>query len=550
MSAKVRKARNVAFGILVAFASPSAFALPGDFDTTFSGGIFDVAISDCSGAATSVAVQHDGRILVGGHSNSGSTCGNSDWSLVRLDADGSLDTTFGGGTGFVSVAVGGNGSPLGNFFGEPEGVLEALVLQSDGRIVGVGEAFDHTGNYDTVHVLRWNSDGSLDAGFGTGGMVETDLGSAGAIPTAVALQNDGGILVTVASRTATSSSAQGVLRYTSTGALDTGFGAGGFVNLHSSLPGEALIVPSLALQTDGRILIGASRKPYDPVVLRLTATGALDTTFGIGGIAVAPTGQVHTPAARVIALAPQPDGTIVGFANSNIGWLFRMRRNGDPDPTFGPRHQSYVRVPYASGPMLVLPTGAIRLYTGPYDTSFHVAGYTSAGAVDAGFVQTGGSTPGESIQPNGSDFVTAMALQPDGRFVASGGSASNDDFAFARYEGDASQLRPKAFSFAGLTGVAPSTLQVSNAATIANLTATAKVPVTITGGSYSINGGAFTTRLGFVANGDQVSVEHTSSATSGASVTTTLRVGGLATPNAPWVVNGSQIVAKFTTTTQ
>lgn len=84
---------------------------------------------------------------------------------------------------------------------------------------------------------------------------------------------------------------------------------------------------------------------------------------------------------------------------------------------------------------------------------------------------------------------------------------------------------PDAFAFSDQSDVATSTLMTSNAVAMTGLNRDAAV--TVTGGSYSINGGAFTTAAGFVCNGDSVRVQHTSSATLGATVDTVLSVGGV-----------------------
>src|SRR5579862_2090367 len=121
----------------------------GAVDTTFGvGGFAQAPGSDNFGA---VALQSDGKILVAGVGN---TLTNVGFAVTRLNANGSLDTTF-GGTGTVVVSL---GSP---------NVGEAILQQADGKILFGGTLIERI-NYHTV-LIRFNLDGSLDSNFGSGG---------------------------------------------------------------------------------------------------------------------------------------------------------------------------------------------------------------------------------------------------------------------------------------------------------------------------------------------------------------------------------------------
>src|SRR3989442_511852 len=158
------------------FSGASTQAGPGDLDTTFNG--TGKVITDFAGAndqAGSVALQSDGKIVVAGSSDPG---GNSDFALVRYNADGSLDTTF-GGTGKVTTDFGGT-----------DGV-QSVAIESDGKIVVAGYS-SISGNV-VFALARYNADGGLDATFGGTGKVTTDV--AGGVGRSVAMQNDGKIVV-------------------------------------------------------------------------------------------------------------------------------------------------------------------------------------------------------------------------------------------------------------------------------------------------------------------------------------------------------------------
>ena len=131
-------------------------------------------LTDFSGSAdyaNSVAIQPDGKIVVVGSANI------NNFALARYNNDGSLDTTFAG-----------DGKIIG-----PDGSLNSVALQPDGKIVVAGVASNGT-NFDFV-LARYNSYGSLDTSFGTGGKVLTDFTGNDDAANSVAIQPDGKIVV-------------------------------------------------------------------------------------------------------------------------------------------------------------------------------------------------------------------------------------------------------------------------------------------------------------------------------------------------------------------
>ncbi|MCP3879389.1 MAG: hypothetical protein GY701_13515, partial [Sulfitobacter sp.] len=125
----------------------------GSLDTSFDGdGVLTTAVGSGADFGHSLAVQSDGKILVAGRSHNGS---DDDFALVRYDTDGSLDTTFGGGDGMVTTAIGAGDDNGG----------QGLSVQSDGKIVVVGRSHNGT-DYD-FGLIRYNTDGSLDTTFDT-----------------------------------------------------------------------------------------------------------------------------------------------------------------------------------------------------------------------------------------------------------------------------------------------------------------------------------------------------------------------------------------------
>ena len=179
------------------------YTADGVLDTSFgSGGIVLTAVGTSEDSATCVAVQGDGKIVVGGDSWA---TGGGNFGLVRYLADGTLDPAFGtGGIVTTSLSAGSDHAA-------------GLTLQGDGKIVLVGYAT--SGSRQVFGVARYTDTGALDTSFGGGtGKVTTSMGSTSNNATGVAVQADGRIVV---AGSVSSSNAYdfALVRYTSTGVL-------------------------------------------------------------------------------------------------------------------------------------------------------------------------------------------------------------------------------------------------------------------------------------------------------------------------------------------
>jgi uncharacterized delta-60 repeat protein len=206
----------------------------GDLDATFDTDgqvIIDFTLGEDS--ARDVAIQDDGRILVAGAASLG---GTSIATVVRLLGDGSLDTSFGPGSG------GATGLNFGSF-------CEAwgLAVQDDGRIVVAGVAVDPTG----VAVGRLTTAGLLDPTFGGDGTVTQAIGGVSDEGWSVAVQRDQRIVVSGLVNVDGVGNAA-VMRFDAAGALDSGFGSGGVRLL--SFPGASEAAAVLIHPSDGRII--------------------------------------------------------------------------------------------------------------------------------------------------------------------------------------------------------------------------------------------------------------------------------------------------------
>jgi uncharacterized delta-60 repeat protein len=286
----------------------------GELDSTFSSdGLVDFGFWGTKNGPTSMILDLNGRILVSGQTWSGSF--NAQIAIARLNQDGSLDSSF-SGDGKVTntltwsqandVAVDSqnrvivvcdyfdfdlnrwemavvrytSGGALDSTF-DGDGIVKTAFYRglwlavdgSDRIVIGGDNRFD-TGDPDFV-VMRFNTDGSLDTSFATGGVATSALG--GFSPDGVI--DDAGRIVALADDGR-------VFRFTSSGALDSAFGSGGVTSGPGILSAHGA---AIAIDEEGRMvtagweLDGATGS----FVARYSPNGTLDSTFGNGGTVVA-----------------------------------------------------------------------------------------------------------------------------------------------------------------------------------------------------------------------------------------------------------------------
>lgn len=408
----------------------SALAAPGDLDLTFdTDGKVTTSIGSGFDTGNSMALQSDGKVIVAGYFFNGS---NFDVSLVRYNADGTLDDTF-GGDGRVTTPIG----SLADYG-------SSVAVQSDGKIVVAGHYSN--GSNEDFAALRYNEDGTLDGGFGTGGKVTTPIGSGHDYGASVAVQSDGKIVVAGYFSNGGNEDFA-VVRYTASGGLDGGFGTGGKVTtpIGGDDTGHSVVV-----QSDGKIVVAGtshSGSNRDFAVVRYNEDGTLDSGFGTGGKVTTPIGSGDDGARSMVVLS---DGRIVVAGASNNGSnddfaVVRYTASGLPDPSFGTG--GMVTTPIGSGDdrsasVAVQSDGKI-VVAGGSSGDFAVVRYTFSGALDGGF-----GTGGTVTTPigNGEDGAEAVAVQSDGKIIAAGASHNGSDFdlALVRYEGGEGPLQPLA----------------------------------------------------------------------------------------------------------
>ncbi len=395
---RLHRAGFLIFSILLVASQPS-FAQAGQLDPTFgNSGIVTTDFGDQSqtnnvASANAVVIQPNGQILVGG-----GIPGHNDFpipAVARYNANGSLDTNF-GTSGIVSIP-------------SIEDVpFTAMALQSDGKIVAVGENF----------VARFLSTGVLDSAFGSGGIVSLGTDFIGTSPQGVVIQPNGSILV----------ADRYLIRLLSNGQFDTSFGTGGTART-AGFPATGL-----ALLPSGKILVASSLSGTSGFLSQYESNGSLDTTFGIGGQLASPgtaagvvllgTGDFVVGGSLVNnSILPSHGAAISGFAVSSY------LPAGVIDAGFGTNGGNFTSISgypsVATSALAVQASGDFVMLgnaTQTLQTAFALARYTPTGQLDTTFGTNGTvvTTFGGGIQEP-SVSANGLAIQADSKIVVVGG---------------------------------------------------------------------------------------------------------------------------------
>ena len=341
-------------------------------------GTIDAAFTTGTGfnnIVISTAIQPDGKILVGGSFTTfnGITVNR----LVRLNADGTLDTAF-----IANIGTGANSN------------VNSIAVQPDGKIVLGGDLL--TFNGVTVNrIVRLNADGTRDTGFTTGSGLNAFI-------TSIALQPDGKIIIGGGFTTFNGVTANRIARLNADGTLDNNFnsnlgqGANNFVN-------------AVATQSDGNIFIGGLFQ--------------IINNFHINGFVKITQSGVFTPQSgpvnQVAAMAIQPDAKIIvaGFFNFfsgfNVRGIARINQDGAIDASFNTNIGTGAS-PIAINSTALQPDG--KILVGGSFTTFNgitvnrIVRLNADGTRDTGFATGTGANDG----------VRSVAIQPDGKIIIGG----------------------------------------------------------------------------------------------------------------------------------
>jgi uncharacterized delta-60 repeat protein len=402
--------------VLALSLAVAARAAGGDLDPTFDAdGKVTTRFAGGAGGR-SVAIQSDGMIVVAGEAA-------GRFGLARYDADGELDSTF-GGDGKVTTD-----------FTDGLDWANGVAIQADGKIVAVGHA-----NFRRFAIARYKTNGTLDTSFGGDGMVRTDFNAGTDIAHGVVIQDDGKIVV-VGTADKGKGNAFALARYGTNGRLDRTFGGDGRVT--TQFQGIAGTAYGVALQTNGKIVaVGEGTAGGGFALARYRVNGSLDPRFSGDGMKVTHFSGSYGGGARSVAL--QPDGKIVaaGTAGDIFGpfALARYTARGRLDPTFGGDGRVTANVDQgeesamgvaiqANGRIVAVGYSGVPHEVGdPGDGEFALVRVRANGALDSSFGGNGKVRTRFSI---GLALALGVALQQDGAIVAAGWAGGR--FGLARY---------------------------------------------------------------------------------------------------------------------
>ena len=370
-----------------------------------------------------IITQLDGKLVLVG-SVEGST--GTDFGVTRYYSNGSPDTSF-DLDGRLSTDINGDYD-----------YAYAAAVQPDGRLVVAGTASD--GSFDDFALVRYNPDGSLDTTFGGDGIVITDYAAYTDQIYAILVQPDGKLVV--AGQVETASSLDFALaRYNSDGSLDTSFGSGGWAV--TDFFGEHDCARALVQQLDGKLVVAGYANEgtdYSFAVARYSANGVPDPTFDGDGRVVT---EFNGGDDLAYALTLQTDGMIVvaGWAFNGVYDDFALARyhtNGSLDNTFDgdgrvttdiSGSDDYITA-VGMQPNAKIMVGGLAYTANGYD--FTLARYNTNGSLDTSF-----SLDGWLVTDfyGGDDSGRAILMQPGGQIVLAGYADNGTDFDFtiARY---------------------------------------------------------------------------------------------------------------------
>jgi uncharacterized delta-60 repeat protein len=319
-----------------------------------------------------VAVQADGKVLIGGYFTS--VGGQTRKNIARLNADGTLDTGF-------------NPSVLDTDTG-----VKCVTVQADGKVL-IGGRFTSVGGQTRNHIARLNADGTLDTGF------NPILGAPNHLTGVfgVAVQADGKVLIGGSFTSVGGQTRNHIARLNANGTLDTGF------NPILQFGG---IITTFAVQADGKVLIGGRFTSVGSQthnhIARLNADGTLDTSFN----------SLILNAGSVYSVAVQADGKVlIGGYFTSVGGqtrnnIARLNADGTLDTGFYPNVNYFVESMAVQADGKVMTGGRFTSVGG--QTRNSIARLNADGTLDTDF------------NPNANSIAFSVAVQADGKVLIGG----------------------------------------------------------------------------------------------------------------------------------
>jgi uncharacterized delta-60 repeat protein len=368
-----------------------------------------VSVSPGDDIAYSVIQQADGKLLLAGSST---VNGNADFSLIRLNRDGSLDYTF-SVDGMLTAAI-----------GQYDDEGRAVIQQADGKIVVAG--YSAVGSGEAFSLIRLLGSGAPDTTFGDDGKVLVRVGASVDRALSVIQQTDGRLVLAGWSINGGSTDFS-LIRLDPDGSLDTSFGGDGRVIVAGSTGLDEAY--NVIQQADGKLVAvgrGVNGNDTDIALIRLLPDGELDRGFGLDGRVFVPVGSARDIGYSIVQ---QSDGKLVVAGSSEVSAgrfgtaLVRLNLDGSLDRTFGPQTVTPTlggTVAYTEGAAAIRLDSSVAIFdtqlaalgggNGDYSgTSLTLARQGGANPLDVLGIGTSGarfSVSGNALQSGGQTFAT------------------------------------------------------------------------------------------------------------------------------------------------
>lgn len=403
------------------------FNTNGSIDSSFDAdGKQTTAVGDANSTAYSMALQDDGKIIMAGYTT---VAGINRFAISRFNTNGSLDNSFNGNG--IQIAQLGSDIQIGN----------SAAIQKNGKIIIAG--YTIIGSKKDFAVVRFNSDGSADNTFDTDALLTTDIiNSSDDYAGSVAVQSDDKIIVAGYSVTG-NNTVFALARYNTDGSLDNTF------DMDGKLVGDYYQgnsgVNATVVQSDGKIVTAGSTwngTNFDFSIVRYNANGSLDNTFSDDGKQATDFGSTDEGVSVVV----QPNGKIIVGGSSNTTFaIARYNTDGSLDATFSDDGKLIIAMGFSdlAKSVALQADGKVVLVGHTYiDTNydsayFAIARINTNGTLDNSFSGDGKVFTDFETSPS---FANAVSIQNDGKIVVAGRSYINgqDNFSLARYNSDGS----------------------------------------------------------------------------------------------------------------
>ncbi len=422
----------------LALAAPrTASAQAGSLDPVFASAGQFVQDFGAQDNLTKVRVQNDGRIVAVGTALSPAFSGRL--LVLRLNADGTPDTGF-NGTGSLLITAFNESYAYDLFFDDAD------------RIVVVGARADQFFQFSML-ALRLNPDGSLDNSFGTGGISELEISTGDDFAYAVAPLPNGQMLLAGSALDSGFRNQPVMVRLNSDGSIDEGFGSNGVADFPITEQDNNFW--SIGVQGSGRIiaagqldqgLTSTGQFNQDVLVAAFTPQGEPDAGFGVGGSIVRAISAEYNDRALAMAIGPDDAIYLGGYATqpnfSFDAFVMKLDANGADDLAFGGDGLAIFdnAVQDVFTGLMLQPDGKLLacgtsggFFFDPRDQL--VARFTTTGMLDSGYDGDGFSL--HNVAGN-FDEANAIALQADGKIVTAGkaNTGLNNDITVFRYLND------------------------------------------------------------------------------------------------------------------